>query len=154
MCTQFSNIIRESEGGVTDSDQIFSFLTALSATVTDPRDNRGKRHNLIFVIIAVALAIMARSRSKVSNIRRYIENKIGWLREITGMPDAEIGIAAHLPRLLSVTDWQELSETIEIFFGVRIERRNNDEWVAVDGKTLRSMPLMRTTNRGNAYLSE
>ncbi|QTA88815.1 ISAs1 family transposase [Desulfonema magnum] len=135
MCVPICKIMKnESPAG--DPSRIFSFLTVLSSVITDPRDNRGKRHSLIFVIIVVALAVMA-GRSKVSSIQRYIENKIGWLREITGMSDAKPVSRAHLPRLLSLINWQELSETTEIFFGVRIQCDTNGEWVAVDGKTLR-----------------
>jgi len=138
MCVLISKIM-ENESHASDPSQIFSFLTILRSVITDPRDNRGKRHSLIFVIIAVALAVMA-GRSKVSGIQRYVENKIGWLCEITGMPDAKPVSRAHLPRLLSLINWQELSKTTEIFFGVRIQCDTNGEWVAVDGKTLRGTP--------------
>jgi predicted transposase YbfD/YdcC len=131
MCAPIISSIMESE----NPSRIFPFVTALGTGLTDPRDSRGKRHSLVFVIIVSALAIMS-GRSKVSSIHRYIENKIIWLREITGMPDAKPVSRAHLPRLPAVADWQEISETVEIFFGVRIQRNINDEWVAADGKTL------------------
>jgi hypothetical protein len=44
-------------------------------TIPDPRDNRGKKHRLPFVLAAVSLAIMA-GRSSTSGIQRYIQNKI------------------------------------------------------------------------------
>jgi hypothetical protein len=62
------------------------------------------------------------------------------LCEITGIPDARPVSRAHLPRLLAIADWQEISNAAEIFFGVHTERRANDEWVAIDGKTLRGTP--------------
>jgi hypothetical protein len=137
MCAPLSKIIAENDRyAVADSARIFSFFAALSETLSDPRDSRGKRHSLAFVIVAAALGIMA-GRSKVSGIHRYIENKIGWLREITGMPAAKPVSRAHLPRLLSAADWQEISITAEFFFGVGIQRDINDERVAADGKTLR-----------------
>ena len=135
MCVPISKIV-EDENHAGDPSQIFSFPAVLRSVITDPRDNRGKRHSLTFVIIAVALAIMA-GRSRVSSIQRYVENKIGWLREMTGMPDATPVSRAHLPRLLSLINWQELGETTEIFFGVRIQCDTDGEWVAADGKVLR-----------------
>ena len=48
----------------------------------DPRDNRGKRHELAFVLCGVILAIMA-GRSRVSAIQRFLRNRFGWLRELT-----------------------------------------------------------------------
>ena len=52
-------------------------------TLPDPRDNRGKRHTLSFVIIGIIFALLS-ERSQVSGIHRYIKNKIQWLREVTG----------------------------------------------------------------------
>jgi len=113
-----------------------TFFDALSADLTDPRDNRGKRHNLAFIICGVTLAIMA-GRSKTSSIHRYIEHKIAWLREITGHTEAKPISRAHLPRLLARADWTELNKLSEDHLGLHIERTESDEWHTVDGKTLR-----------------
>ena len=64
-----------------------SFLTALHQ-LPDARDNRGKRHSLVFIIVAVILAILV-GRSMTSSLQRYIKHKIVWLRHITGIPDAK-----------------------------------------------------------------
>ena len=58
------------------------FIDALK-TLPDPRDNRGKRHSLAFLIVTVVFAILV-GRSNVSGIHRYMTNKIDWLRETTG----------------------------------------------------------------------
>jgi predicted transposase YbfD/YdcC len=105
-------------------------------TILDPRDNRGKRHRLPFVLAAVSLAIMA-GRSSASGIQRYIQNRIDWLRDITQRPQARPISRAQLPRILAVVDWQELSTVTEGHFGVRLEKNEHDEWTAIDGKTLR-----------------
>jgi predicted transposase YbfD/YdcC len=105
-------------------------------TILDPRDNRGKRHPLPFVLAAVSLAILA-GRSSVSGIQRYIKNKITWLRDVTHHPDARVVSRAQLPRILAVVDWQELNRVTENQFGVRLEKNARDEWTAIDGKTLR-----------------
>jgi predicted transposase YbfD/YdcC len=105
-------------------------------TILDPRDNRGKRHPLPFVLAAVSLAILA-GRSSVSGIQRYIKNKIEWLRDVTHQPDARVISRAQLPRILAVVDWQELNRVTESQFGVRLEKNACDEWTAIDGKTLR-----------------
>ena len=69
-----------------DAAQVKSFMDKLE-TILDPRDNRGKRHPLPFVLAAVSLAIMT-GRSSVSGIQRYIQNKIDWLRDVTQQPNA------------------------------------------------------------------
>jgi hypothetical protein len=89
---------------VTYSDaDVCSFLEALSE-LPDGRDNRGKRHALPFVVVALVLAILS-GRSKVSSLFRYIRNRIDWLREMTHQPEAQAISRAHLPRLLARLDW-------------------------------------------------
>ena len=46
-------------------------------------------------------------------------------------------LAAQLPRILAVVDWQELNAVVESHFGVRLAKNAQDEWTALDGKTLR-----------------
>jgi len=118
-----------------DAAQVKSFMDKLE-TILDPRDNRGKRHLLPFVLAAVSLAILA-GRSSVSGIQRYIQNRIDWLRDITQRPQARPISRAQLPRILAVVDWQELNTVTESHFGVRLEKNAHDEWTAIDGKTLR-----------------
>ncbi len=102
----------------------------------DPRDTRGKRHSLGFVVAGVVLAIMS-GRSSASGIHRYIRNKIDWLCDILQMPDGEPISRSHLPRFLAMLAWADLNEIIEEHFNVRICLKTPGEWVAIDGKTLR-----------------
>lgn len=118
-----------------DPEKAASFIKALHS-LTDPRDNRGKRINLAFIVGAVVLAIMS-GRSKPSSIHRYIWNRAGWLRKVTKMPGARLISRAHLPRLLGVVPLGELNDIVEAHFGVRLEVNEKDEWVAIDSKTLR-----------------
>lgn len=114
---------------------VCNFVEALRQ-LSDNRDNRGKRHALAFVVAAVVLAIL-NGRSKVSSIFRFQRNRIDWLREITQYPEAKVVSRAHLPRLLARLDWVELNRLIDHYFGVRVELRTTQDWVAIDGKRLR-----------------
>jgi predicted transposase YbfD/YdcC len=118
-----------------DPKKVASFTKALHR-LSDPRDNRGERINLAFIVGAVVLAIMA-GRSKPSSIHRYIWNKAGWLRKVTKMPGARLISRAHLPRLLGLVPLDELNDIVEAHFGVCLEVSEDDEWVAIDSKTLR-----------------
>ena len=113
-----------------------AFFEELDKKLFDPRDNRGKRHNLAFVVCGVLLAIMV-GRAKVSSIHRYLQHKITWLREITGQEPASPISRAHLPRVLTKVDWGQLNEVSEKYFGFTVEHTASGEWYAVDGKTLR-----------------
>jgi predicted transposase YbfD/YdcC len=112
-----------------------SFIKALHG-LTDPRDNRGKKIDLAFTIGAAVMAIMS-GRSKVSSIHRYIGNKAGWLREVTKKPKALLVSRAHFPRLLAMVPLDELNDVVEAHFGVRLTVNDQDEWTAIDSKTLR-----------------
>lgn len=118
------------------SPRITSFVGKLKKQ-KDSRDNRGKRHELYFVLGGVALAIIA-GRSRVSSIHRYIVNRIAWLRDVLRHRDANPVSRAHLPRILAKVDWDELNEMIFAHFGVKIKVKGQN-WYALDGKTLRGI---------------
>jgi hypothetical protein len=114
-----------------------SFLNALSQ-IEDKRDNRGKHHDLTFIITAVILAILC-GRSKTSSIHRFIKNRIDWLRKITQIKQLKIISRAHLPRLIDKVNWTSLDHIIQQHFGQYLLPPCVDkEWKAIDGKALRS----------------
>ncbi len=111
------------------------FIDALK-TMPDPRDNRGKRHSLGFLIITVVFATLV-GRSTVSGIHRYMTNKIGWLRAVTGLKNAIPISRAHLPRMLANLDWLALSCVIGDCFSQRTLQMVGNEWIGADGKVMR-----------------
>ncbi len=64
--------------------QFETFLQALEQ-LPDTRDNRGKRHSLIFIVAAVIFAILE-GKSSTSSLQRYIKDKIIWLKEMALFP--------------------------------------------------------------------
>lgn len=115
--------------------EVCTFVEALRH-LPDDRDNRGKRHALVFVVVGVIGAILS-GRAKVSSIFRYIRNRIDWLREVTHHPEAGVISRAHLPRLLARMPWTELNTLIDTHFGLQVALRAEQGWVAIDGKVLR-----------------
>ncbi|MCW5212815.1 hypothetical protein VU04_07875 [Desulfobulbus sp. TB] len=89
------------------------------------------------MIIAGFVSATLVGRSSLSGIHRFIQNRINWLRKVTGYENAELISRAHFPRFLDRLDWDTLNDLIEKHFGIHIERDENKEWVAIDGKTLR-----------------
>lgn len=112
------------------------FLQALKL-LPDLRDERGKRHSLIFIVASVIIAILE-GKSSTSSIQRFIKNKISWLKKITKIEDAVPISRAHLPRLLNKLDWDSLDKIIVTHFNLHLFPENVEkEWVAIDGKVLR-----------------
>jgi predicted transposase YbfD/YdcC len=128
-----------------------TFFAALQH-LPDPRDTRGKRHDLAFVLCGVILAIMA-GRARVSAIHRFLCNRMAWLCEITHTSVARGISRAHLPRLLARVDWAALNTLSMVHFGLEVKSPVAGEWIAVDGKALRGSPgeqvvLARTHQSG------
>ncbi len=92
----------------TSEKKLTSFMAKLKRLV-DARDNRGKRHELAFVLGSVVLAIMS-GRSYGSSIQRFIKNRIKWLRRVPGNLEANPVSRAQLPRILAKVDWVALNE--------------------------------------------
>ena len=120
-----------------ENEQVSNFVCALS-DMPDHRDDRGKKKNLLpsVIIVRFVMAIQV-GRSTTSSIHRYIRHKINWLRELTGHENAEPVSRAHSPRFSDRLDWVVLNDLIEQHFGTWLERDENEEWVAIDGKVLR-----------------
>ena len=53
------------------NEQITSFVDLLKNNLPEHRDNRGKRHTLVWVIVGFVLATLV-GRQKLSSIHRYI----------------------------------------------------------------------------------
>ena len=87
------------------------------------RDNLGKRHSLVILIVTFVFATLV-NHSKVSSIQRYMSNKIHGLRAIIGIKDATVISRAYLPRMLEKLDWLELSSVINDCYGKHLKRRN------------------------------
>jgi hypothetical protein len=113
-----------------------SFMQALHDQLQDTRDNRGKRHQLAFVVAAVLLGILS-GRQKVSSLHRFMRHKLYCLRQVTGIANANCLSRAHLPRLLERIDWAELNSLVTRYFYLRRDPTVPLGWVAVDGKVLR-----------------
>ena len=132
--TELSTLTNQ-EFKINFGEKDIKFINAVKK-LTDKRDNRGKRHSLVMLIVTFVFATLV-NRSKVSSIHRYMTNKIHWLREITGVQDATVISRAHLPRMLAKLDWLALSVVINDCYGEQIKASIVDEWLSADGKVLR-----------------
>jgi hypothetical protein len=133
-----------------------TFFAALQH-LPDPRDKRGKRHDLAFVLCGVILAIMA-GRSRVSAIHRFLHNRLAWLRATTQVAVERCISRAQLPRLLARVEWEALNALVLAHFGGCLESAAAGEWVAVDGKALRGSPgeqvLLARTHQSGRILAQ
>jgi len=88
---------------ISDGTEVAYFIELLR-NISDPRDNRGKRHELALVLAVTTMAILS-GKNYVSEIRRYICNKIEWLQKIFDRPDVKPISRAQLPRIIAIVEF-------------------------------------------------
>lgn len=116
---------------VKNSDTLMECL----GKIPDHRDNRGKRHELSFVLACVLTAVLSR-RTYLSSIHRFMTNKIEWLKDMFDRPGAAVVSRAQLPNILSGVDWDSLNDVCETVLAAHIECSEHT-WKAIDGKSLK-----------------
>ena len=70
---QEKSVEHNAEPLISDGTDVTHFIELLG-DMSDPRDNRGKRHELSFVLAVTAMAIMS-GKNHVSEIHRYIREQ-------------------------------------------------------------------------------
>lgn len=118
------------------SEEVVNFIKVLESNLPDTRDNRGKRHGLVFVIACFVLATLC-GRHQLSSIHRFMRNRLDELRAMTAILDGQLISRAQLPRVLDSLDWDALDAIIQRCFGAHLEKSGDKKWIAVDGKALR-----------------
>ena len=132
---------------------------ALTKKIIDKRDNRGKRHDLAFIIMLVLLALLS-GRSSVSGIHRFMRNRYGGIVLALGdkMQVSKGCISrAQLPRVLAIIEWTNLFELSCSFIAISPSNIGSNSWISIDGKELRGSLRMLSTGkketRGEAIIS-
>ena len=103
----------------------------------DFRDNRGKRHELAFVVLSFFLSIM-RSYGELnySQLHRIMKLNHLFFEEIIGERNLRAVSYSQLKRILSGLDHENLNDINLKYFGKSIKEKNLN-WYAIDGKEIR-----------------
>ncbi len=111
----------------------------------DPRVNRTKRH-LLNDILFIAIAAVLSGAETWNDIADYGKSKTEWLGSILELPE---GIPSHdtFNRVFAAIDAEEF-EKIFIKWIKSIQQFPNNEFVSIDGKTLRG-----SKNAGSKYVT-
>lgn len=123
-----------------DFDNLKIIYEELIDALEDLRDNRGKRHDLAYIILGCVLAIMT-GKKTLSSIHRFLVNRNVWLKEGLGFPMSPPISRGYLPDLLDRVQWENLDSIIYHYFGFHANFVDGEptcsDWVAIDGKWLR-----------------
>jgi predicted transposase YbfD/YdcC len=103
--------------------------------VTDPRDNRGKRHDFHFVLFGVLLAAMA-GKVLIAEIHRFLARHHACLCALLDVEQAGSISDTQLRRLLALVDNQPYQHFHASYFGWQASLLPTETWVSLDGKEL------------------
>ena len=114
-------------------------------SISDPRIERCKKHNLLDIILLSITAVMSGSEGW-EDIENFGHIKLDWLRQYR---DFEAGIPRHdtIARVISRLKPSEIEEAFQSWISSLIEKTGSDV-IAIDGKTARRS--FTTKGRNNA----
>ncbi len=129
-----------------------SFFQLLQNTPgLDGRDNRGKTHNMAFVLTGLTLAICCGRDGKLSRLHRHMTNHFDALCASTKVWPDNVISRAQLPLLLAKVDGEVFARLLFAWFGLVLSEEAKG-WFTFDGKELRGS-IQPGHKRGEACVS-
>lgn len=116
----------------------------------DMRDNRGKHHNMAFVLLGVTLSLLRRRDGNLSSIHRSIKNKHSALCSYLGIDNQPIISRSHLPILLSKVKLTVFEDLLFAHYQLELDAEQR-LWFATDGKELRGS-IAKGNKRGEVIV--
>ncbi len=102
----------------------------------DLRDNRGKVHNLAYVLLGLTLGLLRKRDGCLSSIHRGMVNKNSELCLFLGIENEKVISRSHLPVLLSKVNLGCFEGLLFANYGIELSEAEKS-WFAGDGKELR-----------------
>ena len=116
----------------------------------DLRDNRGKRHDLAFVLVGVIIALLRNRDGKLSSIHRSMVNMHTSIIEVLGVDNQKVISRSQLPRILEKVNLKGFEELLFHHSEIKLSQ-DEKQWFAGDGKELRGS-IQKGDKRGEALV--
>jgi len=117
----------------------------------DLRDNRGKIHNLAFVLLGLSIALLRKRDGNLSSLHRSMENKHQELCTFLGLSDStEVISRSYLPVCLKRVSLLHFERLLFENYGIELSDEQK-RWFAGDGKELRGS-IEKGKKRGEAIV--
>lgn len=117
----------------------------------DHRDNRGKRHELAFILLGFLVAVL-RGYNKPSSIVRQMKRDHKWLMRETGYTKDKSISDVQFRRVIDGLDVAGYNAVNDKYFGINI-CQSSSEWGSIDGKELRgSIDSSQGVTRGESVV--
>lgn len=129
-----------------------TFLETLQRTESlDQRDNRGKRHELWFVLLGFVIAFLRNRDGGLSSLHRSMVNTNKELCAFLGIEIKPVVSRAELPIVLQNIDIELFDNILFEYLGVRLPQ-SLAKWFSCDGKELRGS-ILKGTTRGEVIVT-
>lgn len=102
----------------------------------DLRDNRGKAHNLSFILLGLTLSLLSNRDGNLSSMHRFMTNKNKVLCNFLEVEIEQVVSRSHLPIVLSKVNVICFEQLLFKHYGLKLSRIERS-WFAGDGKELR-----------------
>lgn len=112
----------------------------------DLRDNRGKIHDLSFILLSLMVGLLRNRDGNLSSIHRSMENIHLELCNLLGVDIKQVISRSHLPRILKKVSLEKFEKLMYGWFKIKLEKEEK-KWFAGDGKELRGS-IIKGAKRG------
>ena len=116
----------------------------------DLRDNRGKIHDLPFILLGVILGLLRKRDGNLSSIHRSMVNTHEKLCSLLQVKILRAVSRAQLPRILAKVDLAKFEEILFAHFSIQLDEEEK-QWFAGDGKELRGS-IEKGSKRGEVIV--
>lgn len=135
-----------------EAKDIISFYNSLETALSDKRGKQGKKHYLPFVLMSFILGLISRRTNRLS-AHRYMTNRFDWLCSLVGHQADRCVSYPQLGRIFRSVDVEQLNTLSIKYFGSKIEKISDTDWVAGDGKDLKgSLDKSENASRGDVLV--
>ena len=117
----------------------------------DLRDNRGKKHDLSFVLLGLTIGLLRKRDGCLSSLHRSMKNKNTSLCHFLSIDIQPVISRSHLPILLSKVHLPTFEELLFDYYGIEL-LEDEKSWFSVDGKELRGS-ILKGDKRGEAIVT-
>jgi len=130
-------------------NQVKAYYEYLQAQLVDKRDNRGKRHNLAFILTGMLIALLrSGKRLNMASIHRWMQREHAQLVAETGSESRKAISDVQLRRVLAGLDYSLYNQVNQTYFGKSVSG-SEGFWQAMDGKELKgSIDGLKGEKRG------
>ncbi len=116
----------------------------------DLRDNRGKRHDLVVVLVGVVIALLSNRDGNLSSIQRHLKNHYEKLIFYLGVEKKQAVSRSQLPLILGAVSVTVFDRLLFESYGIKLNAAER-ECFAIDGKELRGS-IETGSKRGEAVV--